>query len=75
MITHDSITLSEQQATALDEIERWHARRDGDPFFLSGYAGTGKTTLASEIARRAGGALFASFTGKAASVMPKNANT
>ena len=35
-----------------------------------GYAGTGKTTLAREIARRAGGEVaFAAFSGKAAAVM------
>ena len=39
-------------------------------FYCAGYAGTGKTTLAQEIARRVDGdVVFAAFTGKAAAVM------
>src|SRR5215831_7047107 len=58
-----------QQRAALDATGKWLARGDGTPFYLAGYAGTGKTTLAREIGQRAGHALFAAFTGKAADVM------
>ena len=61
---------SEEQSVALDAIERWGKRRDEQLFRLFGYAGTGKTTVVKEIARRAGGNVkFAAFTGKAALVM------
>jgi exodeoxyribonuclease V len=39
-------------------------------FCLGGYAGTGKTTLAKELAEVVtGGVVFGAFTGKAATVM------
>jgi exodeoxyribonuclease V len=64
-----------QQNEALEKVRRW---LDQDPetrpqiFRLFGFAGTGKTTLAIEIAKMVTGhALFASFTGKAALVMRK----
>jgi exodeoxyribonuclease-5 len=62
---------SPQQITALNNIDRWLNSADPAPwFYLAGYAGTGKTTLAKEIARRAGGkVVFGAFTGKAAAVM------
>lgn len=74
---------SAQQASALRAIEDWY-RADGAPqiFRLFGYAGTGKTTLATEIARTVraiareqdgddgrGAVLFGAFTGKAALVL------
>lgn len=61
--------LSEQQNTALAEIENWLAKSgDKQIFRLFGYAGSGKTFLARHIAqgRRT---VFCAFTGKAASVM------
>ena len=61
---------SEEQAAALDLIERWRRSRDKQIFRLFGYAGTGKTTVTKEIARRAGGnVMFCAYTGKAALVM------
>jgi exodeoxyribonuclease-5 len=43
-------------------------------FRLFGFAGTGKTTLARELAAKAGGTvLFATFTGKAASSCSRRA--
>jgi exodeoxyribonuclease-5 len=63
------IAWSFQQNVALDAIEDWLARCGDTPFYLAGYAGTGKTTLAREIGQRAGHAVFAAFTGKAADVM------
>jgi exodeoxyribonuclease-5 len=61
---------SPQQIKALAGIDRWLKSCDDAWFYLAGYAGTGKTTLAKEIARRAGGDVaFGAFTGKAAAVM------
>jgi exodeoxyribonuclease-5 len=40
------------------------------PFFkLEGFAGTGKTTLVTELGRRIPGVVYAAFTGKAASIL------
>lgn len=62
-----SVTLSPDQARALDEIEAWiKSRRKRKT--LGGYAGTGKTTLIREIIRRHDASVCA-FTGKAASVL------
>jgi exodeoxyribonuclease-5 len=61
---------SEQQRDALDEIESWLEAPERPFFYLAGYAGTGKTTLAAEIGRRyAGDVVFGAYTGKAAAVM------
>lgn len=64
---------SPQQLDALQKVSNWYHRdRDRQVFRLFGYAGTGKTTLAIEMAKRIGGTvLFAAYTGKAASVMQK----
>jgi exodeoxyribonuclease-5 len=62
---------SDQQRAALDAVDAWLECPEHPYFYLAGFAGVGKTTLASEIAERAGGALFAAFTGKAASVLRK----
>lgn len=59
---------SPQQRKALTSIHRW-MDTDNNLFLLPGYAGTGKTTLASHILEN--GALFATYTNKAASVMRK----
>lgn len=62
---------SPQQQAALDAGRRWL----DDPaapqlFYLAGYAGTGKSTLAREFNEHVGGrAMAAAYTGKAASVM------
>jgi exodeoxyribonuclease-5 len=64
-----------QQDAALRAVEKWlkaKPGRGGTPpiFRLFGYAGTGKTTLAKQLAESVDGkVLFAAFTGKAASVM------
>lgn len=61
---------SPQQSRALDLVARWlkdpHAPQ---VFYLAGYAGTGKTTLARYLAEDVGRVLFAAFTGKAAYVL------
>lgn len=61
---------SPQQDEALLAVSEWlHAGGD-QVFRLFGYAGTGKTTLAKEIAAGVNGkVLFGAFTGKAAQVL------
>lgn len=63
---------SPQQESALAAVSGWMRSRSAPFFYLAGYAGTGKTTLAKCFAEENagnGGVLFASFTGKAAAVM------
>ncbi len=75
---------SPQQNEALEKVAKWYASDNRPQIFrLFGFAGTGKTTLAIEIAKMVrdgvsertgeieGGCLFGSFTGKAALVMRK----
>lgn len=64
-----------QQAKALDAVGRWLDDKSSNrkPVFkLMGYAGTGKTTLAKEIAEKLNWKVaFMAFTGKAAHVLRK----
>lgn len=73
-----TVSLSEEQKEAIDRIVDWYKRPPpGMPqeFFLSGPAGSGKTTIASIAAGWIGTlhprprTIFAAFTGKAAAVM------
>ena len=66
-----SIEWSPQQLTALARIKHWYLPSAAQVFYLAGYAGTGKTTLAREIKNLLGISVveYASLTGKAASVM------
>jgi len=59
---------SPQQEAAIKAVSAWIKDRNGAPVFrLFGYAGTGKTTLAKELAKSVKGTvLYATFTGKAA---------
>lgn len=62
---------SPQQEAALKAVKNWLSD-PGRPqvFRLFGFAGTGKTTMAKEIAAEAGGRVhFGAYTGKAASVL------
>jgi len=69
--------FSGQQAQALDSVGRWlkvvskpqPAGEPGEVYYLAGYGGTGKTTLAIHLASSVSMPVFAAFTGKAASVM------
>jgi exodeoxyribonuclease-5 len=72
----NDIVFNDQQSIAMSRAEdwykNWHARRHNKQvFFLAGFAGTGKTTCAFEIAHRCCGSIlpveFIAPTGKAAS--------
>lgn len=66
---------SPQQDDALLKVSRWLANPGEQQLFrLFGFAGTGKTTLAKHLAQDID-ALFAAYTGKAASVLRKNGAT
>jgi len=70
------VTLSDQQQSALDAIQGWFldGRVRDVPFFLTGPAGTGKTTLAKHVGAAVGarsGVVFGAYTGKAAHVLRK----
>ena len=62
---------SPQQVRAIDAVLDWmNTSNRPQVFRLFGYAGTGKTTLAKEIAKRLGGkVLYGAFTGKASQVL------
>ena len=60
--------LSGQQAETRDAIMEWRRQRKRQVLHLGGGAGTGKTELAVRVGRELD-AQFASFTGKAASVL------
>lgn len=67
------MSWSPQQEQAIAAVKAW-LRDTGAPqvFRLFGYAGTGKTTLAKELASSVNGkVLYATFTGKAALVLRK----
>ena len=61
---------SPQQDAALKAVSAWLKAGDRPVFRLFGYAGTGKTTLAKQIAEDAPGEVaFGAYTGKAALVL------
>ena len=65
------MTWSPQQEAAIKAVHAWTRDRSSQVFRLFGFAGTGKTTLATELAGEMGGGdvLFGAFTGKAALVL------
>lgn len=67
------MNFSPQQETAIKAVREWLADRRGKQVFrVFGYAGTGKTTIAKELAKSVKGhVLFATFTGKASLVLRK----
>jgi len=61
---------SPQQEQALKACSRWmRDPRAKQVFYLAGFAGTGKTTLAKHFVENEGHWLFAAYTGKAAHVL------
>lgn len=63
---------SPQQSQALSAVSQWRQSKSKPWFYVAGYAGTGKSTLAKHFAEGIdGAAIFASFTGKAALVMQR----
>lgn len=61
---------SPQQDDALCAVDDWLADGGRQTFYLAGYAGTGKTTLARHLAQNVDGDVyFAAYTGKAAHVL------
>lgn len=62
---------TEEQNNALEAARSWLQDPKDQVFYLAGYAGTGKSTLAKYFAENAGVVLFGAFTGKAALVMRK----
>jgi exodeoxyribonuclease V len=66
------IEWSEQQLDALELIVDWYERDEQQVFYLSGYAGTGKTTLAREVGRRVDDkVIYTSYTGRACAVLAR----
>lgn len=67
------MSWSPQQVRAITDVRAWLSDPHGKQVFrLFGYAGTGKTTLAKELAQSVRGTvLYATFTGKAALVLRK----
>lgn len=63
-------TWSPQQNEALSKAGAWLRMKWSPWFYLAGYAGTGKSTLAMHLAQHEKGKVaFAAYTGKAAQVM------
>jgi exodeoxyribonuclease-5 len=58
-----------QQAAALTSVSQWLKSRSSPWFYLAGYAGTGKTTLAKHLSEDTGWPVFGAYTGKAAQVL------
>ena len=64
------MTPSRQQDRALQAVATWHqAPSAPQVFYLGGFAGTGKTTLAKHFAADLKTVFYCAFTGKAALVM------
>lgn len=66
----DARTWSPCQQNAIAQVAAWLRIKYSPFFYLAGYAGTGKTTLARHIAELQNGLVaYMAFTGKAAKVM------
>ncbi len=64
------MNLAPQQEQAFDKIMAWMKDPNSKRFVLSGYAGTGKTTLARHIEENLSHAvMFVAYTGKAVNVL------
>lgn len=70
METSTTLEWSLQQQAALRSVQAWLDDSTKQVYYLAGFAGTGKTTLARHLATGVGGmVLFAAYTGKAAYVL------
>lgn len=70
-----ALSFSPQQETAMDSVSHWLKNDSGKKriFRLFGYAGTGKTTIATHLAEGLDGdVVYAAFTGKAAMMMQQH---
>lgn len=67
-MTKERINLSDTQMAVAQKIVAW-LETDEKYFAVSGYAGTGKTTIGRWLQEEIGGASFAAYTGKAVSVL------
>jgi exodeoxyribonuclease V len=66
------VEWNRNQEEALQRVGQWLNTRNKPYFYLAGYAGTGKTTLAKHFVQGiAGKVLFGAYTGKAAHVLHK----
>lgn len=63
------IKPTDKQASAIDAVARWYKKRDTPIFRLFGYAGSGKSTVASHFAQGIKNVQYMAYTGKAAMVM------
>lgn len=63
--------LSREQEEAFVRVSHWFEDKTIKTFTIAGYAGTGKTTLASHIANKIAGddVIFCAYTGKAAKIL------
>lgn len=62
--------LTHEQEAAIKAVDEWYKGSSDQVFYLAGYAGTGKTSLARRFAGDVSGqTMFMAFTGKAAQVM------
>ena len=71
------MSFSQQQGQAIQAVRKWLADPTAPQVFrLFGFAGSGKTTIAKELAKEVNGSVrFACFTGKAALVLRKKGCT
>lgn len=69
------MNLDQQQQDAISKACAFVESPDPGVFYIAGPAGTGKTTIAKEIAARVGVVAFGAYTGKAASVLARKGCT
>jgi len=69
-MTTNSHGFNEDQQAAYDAFMQWRDE-GGDEFRLYGFAGTGKSYVASKIEKEVPGSIFVTYTGKAAHVLRK----
>lgn len=64
-----AVELSHEQQAALDKLIDFYLKSPEPYFVLHGLAGTGKTTVLAQMARKFPHAMLCTFTGKAASIL------